>query len=115
MPIAEPVIATTAPVQTSAQFQAPFAVVGAPTTPLIVYVVRDTQLVFTPVGDARHDPTALRERFAHLADEWREQTKFWSSVTQRTTHPSYLRIIAMGPAAVPMLLEELEREPEHWF
>jgi len=29
--------------------------------------------------------------------------------------PSYQRIIGMGLAAVPLLLEELSREPDHWF
>jgi hypothetical protein len=27
----------------------------------------------------------------------------------------YQRIIGMGPAVVPLILEELEREPGHWF
>ena len=27
----------------------------------------------------------------------------------------YQRIIGMGPAAVPLILEELQREPDHWF
>ena len=30
-------------------------------------------------------------------------------------HPAYQQIIGMGPAAIPWLLAELEREPDHWF
>jgi hypothetical protein len=30
-------------------------------------------------------------------------------------HPAYQRIIGMGTAAVPFLLCELERRPDHWF
>jgi hypothetical protein len=29
--------------------------------------------------------------------------------------PSYQRIIGLGPAVLPFLLRELEREPDHWF
>jgi hypothetical protein len=30
-------------------------------------------------------------------------------------HPAYQQIIGLGPAGVPLLLRELEREPDHWF
>lgn len=30
-------------------------------------------------------------------------------------HPAYQRIIGMGDAAVPLILQELERSPDHWF
>ena len=30
-------------------------------------------------------------------------------------HPAYQQIIGLGPAAVPLLLRELEREPDYWF
>lgn len=29
--------------------------------------------------------------------------------------PSCQRIIGMGPVVVPLILEELRREPDHWF
>jgi hypothetical protein len=29
--------------------------------------------------------------------------------------PSYQQIIGIGEPAVPLLLEELRREPDHWF
>ena len=28
---------------------------------------------------------------------------------------SYLKIIAMGPDAIPMILNEMRRHPDHWF
>jgi hypothetical protein len=31
------------------------------------------------------------------------------------SHPAYLQIIGMGKEAVPLLLDELRREPDHWF
>ena len=30
-------------------------------------------------------------------------------------HPDYQRIIQMGEQAVPLMLEELEREADHWY
>ncbi len=47
--------------------------------------------------------------------EWKEQSRFLSNSAQMAMLPSYQRIIGMGLAAVPLLLEELCREPDHWF
>ena len=30
-------------------------------------------------------------------------------------HPAYEEIIGLGVAVVPLILLELEREPDHWF
>jgi len=30
-------------------------------------------------------------------------------------HPAYQQIIGMGQDALPLLIEELRREPDHWF
>ena len=59
--------------------------------------------------------TALAERFAALATEWKKATALESSTTAMTAHPAYQAIIALGPAVVPLLLRDLEREPIHWF
>ncbi|MCH7633020.1 MAG: hypothetical protein IIB59_07385 [Planctomycetes bacterium] len=55
------------------------------------------------------------QKFQRLASQWQEETLFVSSTTKMCTHPAYLQIIGMGPAAVPLLLRELERQPNHWF
>ena len=31
------------------------------------------------------------------------------------THPSYLRIMGMGRAALPFLFKELTERPDHWL
>jgi hypothetical protein len=54
------------------------------------------------------------EKFRRLAADWRAANTFTSSITQIVTHPSYLAIIGMGMAVVPLLLEDLQREPDHW-
>ena len=60
-----------------------------------------------PQGDA--------EKFQALAETWRREVQFLSSVTEMVLHSAYQRIIGMGVAVVPHLLRELERRPDHWF
>ena len=60
-----------------------------------------------PQGDAG--------KFQSLAETWRREVKFLSSVTEMVLHPAYQRIIGMGTAVVPHLLRELESRPDHWF
>ena len=55
------------------------------------------------------------EDFRRLADEWKAQAEFLASPTAIAALPAYRAIIAMGPAAVPLILGELRREPDHWF
>jgi hypothetical protein len=60
-------------------------------------------------------PGNLEERFRTLAAQWKRESLFLSSTTEMMELPSYQQIIALGPAVVPLLLRELEREPDHWF
>ena len=60
-----------------------------------------------PQGDAG--------KFQALAETWRREVQFMSSVTEMVLHPAYQRIIGMGTAVVPHLLRELECRPDHWF
>lgn len=72
-----------------------------------------SQLPPIPLGIA---PTrGLSERFRRLAAEWKEQSRFLSNSAQMAMLRPYQRIIGMGPPAVPLILEELRREPDHWF
>src|SRR4051794_25734731 len=57
----------------------------------------------------------VRERFHRLAAEWKEQSRFLSNTAQMAMLRPYQRIIGMGPAVVPLILEELRREPDQWF
>jgi hypothetical protein len=36
-------------------------------------------------------------------------------VTAKAMDPSYQQIIGMGPAALPLIFEELRQRPDHWF
>ncbi|MBI3466132.1 MAG: hypothetical protein HY000_24215 [Planctomycetes bacterium] len=57
----------------------------------------------------------IRERFQRLSAEWKVQSRYLSNTAQIAMLPSYQRIIGMGWPAVPLILEELKREPDQWF
>ncbi len=57
----------------------------------------------------------IRPRFQHLVAEWKESSRYLSNTSQMAMLPSYQRIIGMGWPAVPLIIEELQREPDHWF
>ncbi len=58
-------------------------------------------------------PTAVR--FKTLADEWKRDTRFKSSLTAKVMHPSYQAIIGMGKEALPFILDDLQRTRAHWL
>ena len=72
-----------------------------------------SQLPSPPLGIA--PGRGLSERFHRLAAEWKEQSRFRSNSAQMAMLRPYQRIIGMGPPVVPLILEELQREPDHWF
>jgi hypothetical protein len=57
----------------------------------------------------------LRVEFEALDKKWRRETRHLSLVSKKIAHPAYLRIIAMGEPAIPLLLESLRDRPSHWF
>ena len=57
----------------------------------------------------------LRLKFNRLSKRWKRETAHLSFVEQMVLHPAYREIIAMGPVAIPMVLDELKREPDFWF
>lgn len=57
----------------------------------------------------------LKETFIKLGLQWRSETKHMSLMNDMILHTAYQQIIGMGRDAVPLILEELSREPEHWF
>ena len=52
--------------------------------------------------------------FNRLVEQWQAETMFSSSLTEQYGHPAYQRIIALGDAVVPFLLDEMNARPDHW-
>lgn len=61
------------------------------------------------IGDSR------RQRFLRLAEQWRRETQWLSSTTEIAMHPAYQAIIGMGGDALPLVLEDLERNSGYWY
>jgi hypothetical protein len=57
----------------------------------------------------------IEDKFHRLADGWREESQLMSSSGAMARLESYQSIIQMGRVAIPLILRELEREPDHWF
>lgn len=54
-------------------------------------------------------------RFLTLKKEWEDNTAYLSSMTKIIMHPAYQQIIGMGQVAVPLILSEMRKKPDHWF
>lgn len=61
------------------------------------------------------DRRGIEARFRELANRWRTEAAGNGTVRHMAMHPAYQQIIGMGRTVVPLILAELEREPDHWF
>ena len=59
--------------------------------------------------------TDVQTLFHEMANTWRKETGYMSSVQDRAMHPAYQRIIGLGQPAVPLILDELQTRPDQWF
>jgi len=68
------------------------------------------------MADTQSEKQEKLERvFREHAERWKKDTRHWSSVTKMVMHPSYRRIMGMGPIALPLILRELRDYPDHWL
>lgn len=58
---------------------------------------------------------SVEEIFLNLMQKWKSETEFHSSTTNIVLNPAYQQIIGLGVRAVPLILSELEKGPDHWF
>jgi hypothetical protein len=57
----------------------------------------------------------VEQIFQMNAAKWKQDSMFTSSITQIVLHPSYQRIIGLGPAAIPYIIRDLEETGHQWF
>jgi len=62
-----------------------------------------------------HQTVARQMRFSRLLNQWRKDTRFHSSLDSLVMDQSYQQILAMGHEALPLILREIERQPDHLF
>jgi hypothetical protein len=61
---------------------------------------------------------ATATEFRKLRENWHEERGATSSITEMAMCRAHLQIIGLGPAAIPLILRQLEREgdePDMWF
>ena len=74
----------------------------------------DTWAISAQVSAIRPD-LGLEREFRKLADKWYEETEDISVLGDRFMRATYQSIIGLGPDAIPLLLRELQNEPDYWF
>lgn len=58
---------------------------------------------------------AIAHEFEELARQWENETALAAFASQKADHWAYQRIIELGEDALPLVIDRLEREPNHWF
>jgi hypothetical protein len=83
----------------------------------MTHKIHDENVITQPQPRRAEMSTAasLEVKFRRLVQEWKAQRGPTSSTTKLVMHPAYQKIIGMGPDVVPLLLAELERDPDVWF
>ena len=75
-------------------------------------VIRDKRSVWFV---SARKATDIANEFQTLADQWKKDTLGISSVSDMVMHPAYQRIMALGKAALPFILQDLQQSGGHWF
>ncbi len=75
----------------------------------------DFEQALSRVSYRQKPELTLEWEFRTLVESWRKERGATSSVTKMAMCPSYQRIIGLGLKVVPLLLRELERDPDYWF
>ena len=57
----------------------------------------------------------LTNKFNSLAKQWQNDVAGLSSMSQMTKHSAYQEIINLGKDVIPLLLEDLEKNPLYWL
>lgn len=70
----------------------------------------------TPVVSKRvEQSTSTESLFKKHAAKWQRDTSYLSSPVDRYSHPSYARIIGLGPDVVSILLRDVRDNQNDWF
>jgi hypothetical protein len=98
-----------------------FAVVGhawvrsAQNEPIYTGPARENVDWVFGVATVTRSEDEVAARVATLVAEWQQATAFSSSLSNLVFHPSFQRILALGPQAIPSILERLDDHPVPWF
>lgn len=78
--------------------------------------IPDPEIKVTHAAIGEKEQGEVTDLFCALKKEWQEDTMFSSSLREIVLHPAYQRIIGLGPRALPLIFDQLRRNPPtHWF
>jgi hypothetical protein len=75
---------------------------------------RYTRQAWRAVLPVRENVASEAKLFAALRDQWRREVGLSSSGSDLLTQ-SFLQIIALGQSVLPLILRELQTDPDYWF
>ncbi len=78
-------------------------------------LVNYPKIAFAAATLTSQTPTEDLLELRRLADEWRTDTAFTSSIQQQILHPAYQKIIGFGEKALHFLIDELRASDANWF
>lgn len=58
---------------------------------------------------------SLKEKFLDLKKAWLKETLIESSSDKICSNENYQEIIRLGFQVVPLIIEDMKKEPHHWF
>ena len=67
------------------------------------------------LGGVEKQQQETEAAFQTLVKEWKSRKSHSSSIEEMAMEMPYQQIVGLGPPAIPLLLRELEKEPDHWF
>lgn len=73
-----------------------------------------SRVVAHHLAAAKEAERAMRQRFRDLLEVWRRDVAILSSLDRIVMHEAYQQIIGMGEKVVPLILEEFNKEIDHW-
>ena len=59
--------------------------------------------------------TMTRVEFNRITSKIKEDTKYSSSAQAMVEHPDHQKILDAGDIAIKYLLQDIQKEPDHWF
>lgn len=91
-----------------------------PLTPASLGLKSDTSLWKQAKAASEGPPESelsneVTKKFAMLTQQWKSATIYESSVYNIATNDFYQQIIGLGAPILPLIFEEMQRSPDHWF
>ena len=59
--------------------------------------------------------SSLSQQFEQLAAQWRQETGHLYLMNDIVLNRAYQQIIGMGKPAIVLILQDLKKQPDHWF